>query len=218
MVEPVVTTSTWSTRELPILRAVVAAEEAGEDVQAAASAAVPDLSGGAFMKTIARLGMDGFLDVAELRDGSGDYVSVMIRRAMPGALREIGAWPRSATPLEEKRRRRLAFMERLYARTDGDSMARVQAREIGEELRWTEEELFRILGYLSAEGLLEFLAIGGSVAITHLGVVEMEQAIEHPETPTTHFPPIAIINVFGDVVDSQIQAGTGGSSQRGATE
>lgn len=212
------TTSTWLTRELPILRAVVAAEEAGDDVQAAARAAESDLPGRTYMQTIARLGMDGFLDVAELRNGSGEYVSVMIRRALPRALREVGSWPRSATPLDEKRRRRLAFMERLYERTDGDRMARVQAREIGEELGWSDEEVFAVARYLADEGLLEFPTMGGFVAITHLGVVEMEQALGHPEAPTTHFPPIAIVNVYGDVVDSQIQAGTRDSSQRGADE
>ena len=126
----------------------------------------------------------------------------------------MGVWPKLATPLEEKRRRRLAFIERLYERSDGDPMAWVNYRDIGEELGWSDEEAQTVTLYLRDEGLLTFPVLGGAVSITHAGIVEMEEAIDNPDRSTPHFPPISVINVYGDVRDSQLQAGTYDSRQK----
>lgn len=204
--------STWLTRELPVLRAVVAAEEAGEDPQAAARNAASQLSDEQFMKCLDRLREDGLLDVAVLRGDGGRLQGAHVRRALPRALREVGLWPTAATQLEEKKRRRLGFIERLYQRTDGDTMRIVPLSEVGAELGWSEEEASRVARYLADEGLLRFPA-KGSVAMTHAGVIEMEAALENPTRPTEHFPAINLVMVQGNVVHSQIQAGTEASNQ-----
>ena len=207
--------STWLTRELPVLRAVVAAEEAGEDPQAAARTSVSHLTDAEFMNCLDRLRADGLLDVAVLRDGAGRLVGAHVRRAFPKALREVGLWPPTATSLEEKKRQRLVFIGRLYQRTDGDTSATVEISEIASELGWSEEEAYSVARYLGEEGLLRFPA-KGAVAMTHAGVVEMEAALQNPQEPTGHFPALSVVNVYGNVTDSQIQAGTEASNQHGA--
>ncbi len=208
--------STWLTRELPVLRAVVAAEEAGEDTHAAARGAVSQLTDCEFMNCLDRLREDGLLDVAVLRGDGGRLLGAHVRRALPRALREVGLWPRVATPLEEKKRRRLGFIERLYQRTDGDTMFIVQLSDVGAELGWSEEEASSVARYLGEEGLLRFPA-KGSVAMTHAGVMEMVAALEDPTRPTEHFPAVNLVLVQGNVIGSQIQAGTETSNQQHRT-
>ncbi len=163
------------------------------------------------MNCLDRLAEDGFLDVALLR-GDGGLLDAHVRRALPKALREVGLWPPAATPLEEKKRRRLSFVERLHRQTDGDTMAMVEISEVGAGLGWSEEETRSVARYLCEEGLLKFPA-KGVVAMTHAGVVEMEAALGNPQAPTVHFPALNVVNVYGNVTGSQIQAGTETSNQ-----
>ena len=100
--------STWLSRELPILRAVVTAEEQGEDLQIAAVNAISDLSDRELRLCLVRLATDAYLDVHRINNASGEPVRVVIRSALPSALRAVGLWP-SSTPIEDKRARRLLF-------------------------------------------------------------------------------------------------------------
>lgn len=195
-----------------LLRAIVDAEEAGDDPNAAARA-VGDFDRDQRLLCIQRLHDGGYIE-ARFQRGDDRLLSAHVLRALPSALRAVGVWPRLATPVEEKRRRRFAFMERLYERTDGHPMSRVNFRDIGVELGWPEDEAQRVALYLRDEGLLTFPVMGGAVSITHAGVVEMEAAMEDPDRPTSHFPAISVINVYGDVQDSQLQAGTHESRQQ----
>lgn len=204
--------STWLARELPILRAVVSAEEVGADPQTAAREAVSQITDAEFMKCLDRLREDGLLDVAVLR-GDGGLLDAHVRQALPGALREVGLWPRAATPLEKKKRRRLEFMERLYEVTEGRTLIVVSIDQLATELGWPDTEASAVVEYLNAEGLLEH-EMGNQASITHAGVVEVEEALEHPSRPTEHFPAINLVMVQGSVVGSQIQAGTIGSEQQ----
>lgn len=207
--------NTWPTRELVVLRAIVEAEEAGSDANDAATS-VGDFNQEERLRCIQRLHDGGYIE-AKFNRGDDRIMSAHVLRALPLALRAVGVWPQSATPVEQKRRRRFAFMDRLYERTDGDPMARVNFRDIGAELGWTGDDAQKVAFYLRDEGLLKFPVMGGAVSITHAGVVEMEAAIEHPDRPTPHFPPINVINVYGDVRDSQLQAGTRDSRQQRGT-
>lgn len=56
-------------------------------------------------------------------------------------------------------------------------------------------------------------AVGGAIAMTHRGVVEVERALSAPETPTTYFPPVVNILHVQNMVGSQIQQGTHNSAQ-----
>ncbi|HSH59888.1 MAG TPA: hypothetical protein VK988_09670 [Acidimicrobiales bacterium] len=154
--------------------------------------------------------------MAVLRGGDGSLLDAHIRRALPKALREVGVWPPVATPLQEKKRQRFAFIERLYQRTDGETMGVIKISEIGSELGWSEEAARKVALYLGEEGLVRSPA-KGLVAMTHAGVVEVEAALENPEEPTVHFPALNVINVYGNVSDSQLQVGTEASEQYRAT-
>jgi hypothetical protein len=203
--------NTWKDRELVVLGAIVEAEELGGDPNEAAMS-IGDFSYDERLRCIQRLHDGGYIE-ARFNRGDNRIMGAHVLHALPPALRAVGVWPTSATPLEEKRRRRLAFMERLYERTDGDPLARINFRDIGAELGWSEDEAQKVAFYLKDESLLKFPVMGGAVSLTHAGVVEMEAAMEHPDRATLHFPPVSVINVYGDVRDSQLQAGAYDSRQ-----
>ncbi len=205
--------STWLARELPILRAVITAEEAGGDPHAAAKEAACQLTDVEFMKCLDRLREDGLLDVAVLRGDGGRLQGAHLRRVLPRALREVGLWPRAATPLEEKKRRRLEFMQRLYQVTERRTLNVVSIDRLAAALGWSHTEAAAVVEYLSAEALIE-PGMGNQASITHDGVVEVEEALEDPSRPTEHFPAVNLVMVQGSVVGSQIQAGTIGSEQQ----
>jgi hypothetical protein len=58
------------------------------------------------------------------------------------------------------------------------------------------------------------LGRGGLLAITHEGIVEVEEALDDPKEPTEHFPPAITINI-GEMHSSQVQVGTRDSQQQG---
>lgn len=202
--------STWLRRELPILRAVVSAEERGSDLKLAVANAVPELSDRDVRLCLVRLGADGYLDIHRIDNASGEPVRVVIRSALPPALRAVGLWP-SQTPIEQKRARRLQFMDRLFHLTDGEKTERVFIDDLRQSLGWPEDEFARVLDYLMNEDLVDTPVIPCH-SLTHRAVVEMEAALMAPDEPTEHFPPISLV-IHGDVTNSQIQLGTSDSQQ-----
>ena len=109
--------------------------------------------------------------------------------------------------IEELRKRRFQFLNLLYEKTNGDRYTRVSMWDLGNELGYEKNETQSITQYLEGEGLMEYAAIGGVIAITHLGITEVEEALSHPEQPTNYFPPVNIINIH-HMESSQIQQGT----------
>jgi hypothetical protein len=95
---------TWTQREMPILRAVRTAEEAGEDVERAARAAVEDLAPDLYNETINALTEAGFLDAAVMPQGAGKLV-VHIRRRLPRGREAVGQWPTAPTLAEVEYRK-----------------------------------------------------------------------------------------------------------------
>ena len=55
--------------------------------------------------------------------------------------------------------------------------------------------------------------LGGIIAITHRGVLEVEELRDKPEVPTKHFPAFNVINV-GTMIGSQISQASPASSQQ----
>lgn len=104
-------------------------------------------------------------------------------------------------------------MERLYEATGGRTLDVVSIDQLAAELGWSETDASAVVEYLNAEGLIEH-QMGNQASITHDGVVEVEEALEHPSLPTQHFPAVNLVLVQGSVVGSQIQAGAVGSEQR----
>ncbi len=125
--------------------------------------------------------------------------------------------------LERKRELRTMFVRWLYDTTDGHEQKPVDPANFMKEFALGEDELAGVITYLEGEGLVRADAyslgsyLPGLVMIRHLGVREIEDAIDNPEQPTQHFAPlINVTNIHGNVTQSQIQQGSPGATQHGA--
>jgi hypothetical protein len=114
--------------------------------------------------------------------------------------------------IEEMRKNRFQFLHRLYEKTEGNEHEMVNMWDLGNELGFDRAETDKISQYLVGEYLMEYAAMGGIINITHQGIIEVENAISHPEEPTQYFPPVNIINIH-HMESSQIQQGTVESTQ-----
>ena len=101
------------------------------------------------------------------------------------------------------KKNRFLFLKRLFEETNGNRRVMVNMWRLGEELNFSKEATDIIVDYLSGENLLDAVALGGSISISHWGIKEIEEALENPTKPTTHFLPINIINV-GNMSNSTI--------------
>jgi len=101
------------------------------------------------------------------------------------------------------------FLRALYEETGGDEQALVNMLDIGNKIGVDQETARVTSDYLSNEGLIEAVLLGGIIKISHLGVKEYEDSFSHPDAPTTHFLPVNIVNnvisVQGNVSGSQVQ-------------
>lgn len=109
--------------------------------------------------------------------------------------------------LEQKKKNRFLFLEALYNDSNGDSGATFDMWEVGNELKFERDEISRIVDYLIGENLIESVALGGMISLTHWGIKEVEQVLENPDKPTEHFLPINVINI-GTMANSTLQQAT----------
>jgi len=116
--------------------------------------------------------------------------------------------------LQELKEKRFRFIHRLYEMSGGDEHYIVNEQDIGKELNLPEKEVSKVSQYLIGEGLIKYRALGGFIAITHEGVIEVEHALSEPDQPSYYFPPVNIINIK-HMEGSQIQQGTVDSVQHG---
>ena len=102
--------------------------------------------------------------------------------------------------LEEKRAQRYLFLKRLYDLANGDTVPHFSRGEIGSQLGWDKATTDKVSIYLKEEGLVKFVALG-TVSLTHAGVIQIENALNHPGQQTQYFPAVSIIIVSaqGDV-------------------
>jgi hypothetical protein len=115
--------------------------------------------------------------------------------------------------LQAKKILRAKYLNALYDAADGNTRSHHNDSEIWGSLVVDDQAMDPIVHYLSEEGLLEYVALGGVLSITHAGVREVEQSREEPDQPTEHFPAQNII--FGHVINSVISQGSPGSQQTG---
>lgn len=97
------------------------------------------------------------------------------------------------SPLQEKKEKRFQFLKRLYDMQEENPSLLFLKYEIGDALGFDRKTTDRIADYLDDEGLINLLTNEGGLQIEHAGTVEVEQALENPEKPTEHFPPIQYI-------------------------
>ena len=114
--------------------------------------------------------------------------------------------------IQEIQKKRFQYLEKLYLDTNGDEFETRDHLKLGEELGFSESETSRIYDYLFGEGLIAPVDLGGSIGITHKGIVEIELSLSEPDKPTKYFPPTNIIHVE-HMIGSQIQQGTNQSYQ-----
>ncbi|MCG8573368.1 MAG: hypothetical protein MI810_00670 [Flavobacteriales bacterium] len=113
--------------------------------------------------------------------------------------------------ISEKQKKRFGFLKLLYEVTEGQENCMVNMWELGKELKLSKADTSSIFDYLSGQGLIQSMALGGGMRITHEGIVEIEKALTKPDEPTEYFPPINIIQV-NEMKGGVIQQGTNGSS------
>ncbi len=92
----------------------------------------------------------------------------------------------------------------------GAKMSFVDMAELGMEIHLSREECEGTVEYLAGEGLLKYVALGGIISITHLGVIEVEAALQKPDEPTAHFPAVHNTINIGTMSNSVIQQGGDG--------
>ena len=114
--------------------------------------------------------------------------------------------------LEELRKERFQFLHRLYEKTGGDQHKVIDMWELGRQLGFDKDKTGKIHQYLLGEYLIETASLGGTIRVTHYGVIEVEEALSRPEEPTEFFPPVNIINIH-HMQNSQIQQGVINSTQ-----
>ena len=106
--------------------------------------------------------------------------------------------------IEEMKKKRFQFLYRLYELSEGDESKWFNMFQIGEKLGFDSDLTEKIAQYLKGEGLIEFQGISGIIGITHRGIREVEEALSHPNIPTSHFLPVNVISI-NQMVNSQIQ-------------
>jgi hypothetical protein len=115
--------------------------------------------------------------------------------------------------VQEIRKKRFLFLRRLYEMSEGDQDHDVSMDDVGTEFGYSPQETYRIAQYLNGEGLIEHVTLSGDIAITHYGVVQVEDALTNPEQPSQYFPAVNNIININHMTGSQIQQGTSQSTQ-----
>lgn len=117
----------------------------------------------------------------------------------------------TAKELAKERQRRLDFMRAVYDASGRNELNFLDMKALGGTLGFDKETTYRIAEYLDGEGLVNLRTSNG-ITITHAGIVEVENAIQHPDRPTSHFPAINVITV-GTMTNSAISQASPASVQ-----
>lgn len=121
--------------------------------------------------------------------------------------------------IDRRSAERTQFMNELYDIADGADFQPIDTRKVAWKLgydisdRDQRTRVLTITRYLEGEGLIKLTGMAGTVvSLTHLGVVEVEEARSRPDQPTDHFVPINLVYAE-TIIDSAIQQGSPGATQ-----
>src|ERR1044071_675704 len=102
--------------------------------------------------------------------------------------------------ISELEKRRFKFLKGVYDASEGVAGRTLNAAALQEALGFDGAEAWKIMLYLTKQGLTK---VGnGWVEITHQGMLEVEAAHRRPDQPTEHFESEAfrsVVNVYGPV-------------------
>jgi ribosomal protein S25 len=103
---------------------------------------------------------------------------------------------------DEKRRRRSLLMKELYDRVGANTGTIVSSAEIGSTLGWDDAVAKPVVRYLAEKGLIKYGDLEGGIALTLLGLDEVERAASPSPMDTEHLARMAVTvgNVSGGVV------------------
>jgi hypothetical protein len=116
-----------------------------------------------------------------------------------------------ADKIRGKRAQRFEYLRKLYEMADGNTEHPIEQGLPGHKLGLNRQQSREIEHYLMEEGLVEGWTFG-RIAISHLGLTELEEALTRPNEPTVHFPAVNIIQVE-QMIDSQIQQASPSATQ-----
>ncbi len=85
---------------------------------------------------------------------------------------------------------RFLFLMHLFELSGRKHKIYFEAQMIGAALKFSPTYTRAIIAYLLDEGLLQKQGLQGPVALTFVGLTEMEEALKYPNSPTRHFPPV----------------------------
>jgi hypothetical protein len=108
--------------------------------------------------------------------------------------------------VEEKRRQRFQFLYALYNLTDGKEHSYKDTLEVGKVCGFNQDIVLNVVAYLKGEGLVDYIDFGSQVAVTHLGVIQVEESLSRPDKKTKYFPPAQglNINIIHTMINSSI--------------
>lgn len=118
--------------------------------------------------------------------------------------------------IEQRKAARYALMQEIYRQVNGSTTQAVSVWETGDSLQFPRALTQLTQSYLISQGLLQSRTIQGAVSLTHQGVVSVEGAQSTPDSPSTEYPPVNIVqNILQGVTitNSNVQVGVSHSSQ-----
>ena len=104
------------------------------------------------------------------------------------------------------------ILDEIYKISGGSQRMLINVWDVGYKIGLDRQTTRLAVDYLIAKGLLRFVALGGMVSLTQIGLKSYVEATQNPSIGSENFPPVNIINV-NKMEGSQIQQGTVGSRQ-----
>lgn len=111
--------------------------------------------------------------------------------------------------------KRLAYLVFVYEHRKNVKAGRLQALPasvVHEHLGIEPDEGDRVEEYLKDKGLIKYVTMGPTVAITSYGIDYVEHALAEPDRASEYFPPVNVLHIE-NVINSQVQQGNIKSSQ-----
>ena len=94
-----------------------------------------------------------------------------------------------AATLEQRRKQRFQFLRCLYEMSRGSERVLFYVEEVGDAVGLGVLEAEAAAQHLGEKGLIR-VVMANIISISQAGADELETALEQPEQPTTHFPPV----------------------------
>jgi hypothetical protein len=90
---------------------------------------------------------------------------------------------------DSTRKQRFDFMKSLYDMTYGRETGLIYVAELAQALNISEIDTAFIARFLADEGLIK-IRLERIISLTHIGIDEVETAMQRPNRPTKHFPAV----------------------------